>query len=151
VAIVRGDRASVSVEIQALCDDLGGELKASVPDGWTIEEAPNAVQHLRLGERERRTMTLVRTPNASAGTLHFTFTGEKGSTDRTLHVVDHPHILPQTWYTPADVKLVPLDVAVNVKTVGYIDGAGDDLQSALQRLGITVERIDPASAHASEL
>jgi LmbE family N-acetylglucosaminyl deacetylase len=151
VAIVRGDRATVAVEIQALCDDLSGELKASAPDGWTIETAPKAVEHLHLGDRERRTVTLARVPKSSAGTLHFSFAGEKGSTDRTLHVIDHPHILPQTWYTPADVKLVPVDVAVNVKTVGYIDGAGDDVQSALQRLGITVERIDPASAHPSDL
>jgi LmbE family N-acetylglucosaminyl deacetylase len=151
VAIVSGERTTVSVELQALCDDLSGELKASPPDGWTIEEAPKPVEHLRRGERERRTATLARGPKAQGGALHFSFKGEKGSTDRTLHVIDYPHILPQTWYTPADIELVPLDVAVSVKTVGYIDGAGDDLPKALQRLGLAVERIDPASAQPNEL
>jgi LmbE family N-acetylglucosaminyl deacetylase len=151
VAIVSGERASVSVEVQALCDDLSGELKASPPDGWTVEQAPKAVEHLRRGERERLTATLSRTPKALGGTLHFSFEGKQGATDRTLHVIDYPHILPQTWYAPADLKLVPLDVAVSVKTVGYIDGAGDDVPKALQRLGLAVERIDPASAHPNDL
>jgi hypothetical protein len=49
------------------------------------------------------------------------------------------------------VRLVPLEVEVSVKTVGYVDGAGDDLPQALERLGVAVVRIDPASAHASDL
>jgi LmbE family N-acetylglucosaminyl deacetylase len=151
VLIVTGERASASVEIQALCDDLSGELEATPPEGWTIEQAPKAVEHLRRGERERRMVTLSRTSKATAGTLHFSFKGDKGVADRTLHVIDYPHILPQTWYTPADVKLVPLDVAVSIKNVGYIEGAGDDVPKALERLGLVVERIDPITAHPSDL
>jgi len=85
------------------------------------------------------------------GPVHFTFAGPKGTTDRTMHVIDYPHILPQTWYTPADVMLVPEDVAVSVKTVGFIEGAGDEMPQALARLGVVVERIDPATAQASDL
>ena len=48
--------------------------------------------------------------------MHVSFAGPKGSSDRTLHVIDYPHILPQTWYTPAAVVLVPQEVAVSVKT-----------------------------------
>src|SRR6185503_6906352 len=103
------------------------------------------------GERRHLEVALRRSPGAQAGLLHFSFSGPKGSADRTLHVIDYPHILPQTWYTPADVRLVPMEVAVNARTVGYIDGAGDDVSKALQRLGVTVQRIDPATAHAADL
>ena len=151
VAIVTGDRANVSVEVEALCDDLSGELECSAPEGWSIEKAPQPVEQLQRGERKRIEIGLRRAKQALAGTLHFSFSGPRGSTDKSLHVIDYPHILPQTWYTPADIKLVPLDVAVNVKNVGYIDGAGDDVAKALERLGVTVERIDPASAHAADL
>ncbi|HEV8112369.1 MAG TPA: PIG-L family deacetylase [Planctomycetota bacterium] len=151
VAVVTGERAVVSADLQALTDDLGGALSASVPDGWSIEKAPPPVEHLRRGERRQLEVALRRSPGAQAGLLHFSFAGPKGSADRTLHVIDYPHILPQTWYTPADVRLVPMDVAVNVRTVGYIDGAGDDVSKALQRLGVTVQRIDPATAHAADL
>jgi hypothetical protein len=151
VAIVRGERASVSVDVEALTDDLDGTLSASVPDGWTVEGGPQAVERLRRGERRTLRVDVKRTPQAVRGPLRFTFRGPKGSADRTLHVIDYPHILPQTWYTPAEVVLVPQDVAVSVKTVGYIDGAGDDVPQALERLGVAVERIDPSNAGAADL
>ncbi len=151
VAIVRGDRASISVEIEALTDDLGGTLSATVPNGWTILSAPQSIEHLGRGERRTVRVDVTRSPEAQRGAMHFSFAGPKGSTDRTLHAIDYPHIQPQTWYTRAEVVLVPADIAVTVATVGYIDGAGDDIPRALERLGVAVERIDPANAHASDL
>src|SRR5678809_1491333 len=62
---------------------------------------------------------------ALAGPLHLSFEGSRGSTDRTMHVINYPHTLPQTWYSPAAVQLVPLDAAVSAKTVGYTDGDAD--------------------------
>jgi len=151
VAIVTGEQASVSVELLALTDDLSGEWQVSAPDGWSIEHAPPAVERLKRGERTPLRVDLRRTSQAQGGPIHFTFSGPKGATDRTLHVIEHAHILPQTWYSPADVQLVPLEVALTTKTVGYIDGAGDDVPTALRRLGIAVERVDPALASPAAL
>jgi hypothetical protein len=151
VAIVRGDRARVSVEILALRDDLGGALSVSLPDGWSMEGTAPRIEHLRRGERRELSLVLRRTSEARGGRMHLAFSGPAGTTDRTMHVIDYPHILPQTWYSPADVLLVPMEIEVGVRTVGYVDGAGDDVAKALRRLGITVERIDPASATPSDL
>ncbi len=151
VAVVTGDRASVAVEIEALTDGLSGVVKAAVPRGWTVEREPQPIDGLRRGERRTVHVDLVRGADAVRGPVHFTFAGPKGTTDRTMHVIDYPHILPQTWYTPADVMLVPEDVAVSVKTVGFVEGAGDEIPQALERLGVVVERVDPATAHASDL
>lgn len=151
VAIVTGERATISVEVEARTDDLAGKLTATVPNGWVVETTPQPIEDLDRGARRTLRFDVKRAPGAARGPMHFSFTGPKGSTDRTMHEIDYPHILPQTWYTPADVMLVPLDVAVSTKVVGYIDGAGDDIPFALERLGVTVERIDPAKAHASDL
>ncbi|HEX5010633.1 MAG TPA: PIG-L family deacetylase [Planctomycetota bacterium] len=151
VALVRGGRASVDVEIEALTDGLSGELGATLPTGWTLQAAPAPVQALALGERATRRFDLVAGPQAQRGVMHVAFTGSRGAADRTLHVIDHPHILPQAWSTPADVLLLPADVAVSTKRVGYIEGAGDEVPQALARLGVEVERIDPATAQGSDL
>jgi hypothetical protein len=90
-------------------------------------------------------------PGALGGKLRVAFTGPLGVADSNLHVIDYPHIQPQTWYTPAEVTLVPLYVAVDVRAVGFIDGAGDDVPNALRRLGVAVEYIDPASARLEDL
>ncbi len=151
ILLVRGQDAGITVEVEALTDELSGTLTATVPDGWSIVNTPDPIQGLARGQRKNVRFDVRREADAQRGVMHVTFAGPSGTSNRTLHVIDYPHILPQTWYTPADVQLIPLDVAVNVKTVGYIDGAGDDIPQALEQLGVTVVRIDPATAHAAEL
>ena len=82
-----------------------------------------------------------------------TFTGPDhyGQSDRTLHEIDYPHIMPQVYYTPAEVKLVPLDVKTTAKTVGCIKGAGDEVPQAIEQLGVKVEIVDPATASLESL
>jgi LmbE family N-acetylglucosaminyl deacetylase len=151
VAIVPGDRARIRVELEALCDDLEGRWSVDLPPGWSLEGTLPPVTAQKRGRRQPLDIGVRRASTARGGTAHVSFHGPKGSADRTLNVIDYPHILPQVWYTPADVRLVPLEIAVDVKTVGYIEGAGDDVPKALQRLGVAVERIDPATAAASDL
>ncbi len=151
VAIVTGERARIAVEVEALCEELSGALSVALPEGWSVESAPAAVGALKRGERRSLEIGLRRAPGARPGLARLSFRGPQGTADRALHVIDYPHILPQVWYSPAEVRLVPLDVAVDVKTVGYIDGAGDDVPRALRRLGVAVERIDPAGACADDL
>jgi hypothetical protein len=89
--------------------------------------------------------------NAQAGPAKFSFKGPKGTADRTLHEIDYPHIMPQVYYTPAEVKLVPLDVKTSAQRVGYVKGAGDEVPQALEQLGVVVEFIEPSTAKLEEL
>jgi hypothetical protein len=106
---------------------------------------------LKRGERRAVELLLKRAPGAPSGQARVTFTGASGTSSDCLHVIDHPHIQPQTWYAPAEAALVPLDVAVDVRTVGFVEGAGDEMPSALRRLGIAVTAIDPAHARLEDL
>ena len=151
VLIVKGERGFAAVDLIALSDGLSGTLRVSLPAGWSLEQPLKPVEDLRRGGRQHLEIGLRRSTEAVAGMAKFTFQGPKGEADRTLHVIDYPHILPQTWYTPAEVELVPLDVEVTARTVGYIRGAGDDVPQALHQLGVAVEMIDPATASSEDL
>jgi len=151
VVLVTGERATVALEVLALRDELSGELEVRAPDGWVVERPPAAIAQLARGERQELEVGLRRTATARAGKLQLAFAGRAGRSDRTMHVIDYPHILPQTWYTPAEVTLLPLQVAVDVRTVGYIEGAGDDVAQAIERLGVAIERLDPATATPADL
>ncbi len=151
VAIVAGERARIRVELEALCDDLSGQWNVALPAGWSLDGTLPTVPTLHRGQRQPLDISVRRASGAQGGMAHVSFSGPRGTSDRMLHVVDYAHILPQVWYTPSEIRLVPLEIAVNVKTVGYIEGAGDDVPKALQRLGIVVERIDPATAGAADL
>ncbi|MBK8226066.1 MAG: PIG-L family deacetylase [Flavobacteriales bacterium] len=156
VLIAKGGPKMISVDVEALTDSLRGELTVSAPLGWLI--AANSSGSVNMGvtinkrnERNSFTVSVEPTAQAQPGSLKFAFTGPKGTADRTLHEIDYPHILPQVYYTPAEVKLVPLDVKTTARRVGYVKGAGDDVPQALEQLGVIVEFIEPSAAKLEEL
>ena len=146
VLIARGGPQELKVEMEALTDSLTGQLNVTLPSGWSTTKDLKLVNIAKREQRQTFTFQLIPMENAVAGPVKFEFTGPKGTADRTLHEIDYPHIMPQVYYTPAEVKLVPLDVTTTAKTVGYIKGAGDEVPQAIEQLGATVDFIEPATA-----
>lgn len=151
VIIATGGPQQVTVEVEALTDSLTGQLNISLPEGWMTTKDLKVVNITTRGERQMFTLQLTPNENAKAGPVKFEFSGEKGKSDRTMHEIDYPHIMPQVWYSPAEVKLVPLDVQVNVDRVGYIKGAGDDVPQAIEEMGVHVDMIDAETATLESL
>ncbi|MBK9147248.1 MAG: PIG-L family deacetylase [Flavobacteriales bacterium] len=151
VLIATGGTQSITVEVEALTDSLTGQLNVTLPDGWGTTKDLKLVNIAKRNERQSFTYQVTPSENAKGGPVKFEFSGPKGKADRTLHEIDYPHIMPQVYYTPAEVRLVPLDVKTTAKRVGYVKGAGDDVPQAMEQLGVVVEFIEPASAKLEEL
>jgi hypothetical protein len=151
VLIATGGTQTITVEVEALTDSLTGQLSMTPPAGWIASRDSWPVNLAKRNERQVFTFSLKPESGAQPGATKFTFSGPKGKADRTLHEIDYPHIMPQVYYTPAEVKLVPLDVKTTAKRVGYVKGAGDDVPQAMEQLGVAVEFIEPSSAKLEEL
>jgi LmbE family N-acetylglucosaminyl deacetylase len=151
VLIARGGPQTITVEVEALTDSLTGQLNVTLPEGWATTKDLKLVNIAKRNDRQSFTFQLVPGDNAKAGPVKFAFSGPKGKADRTLHEIDYPHIMPQVYYTPAEVKLVPLDVKTTAKRVGYVKGAGDDVPQAMEQLGVSVEFVEPEAAKLEEL
>lgn len=141
--------AEVEVEVEALTDSLVGQLNIALPGSWTTTKDVKVVNITKRGDRQSFIFKLYHEDHwmsdEAVGIVKFEFVGPKGKADRTLHEIDYPHIMPQVFYTPAEVKLVPLEVTTTAKRVGYVKGAGDEVPQALEQLGVVVEFIDPAA------
>jgi LmbE family N-acetylglucosaminyl deacetylase len=151
VLIATGGTQNITVEVEALTDSLTGQLNVTLPEGWATTKDLKLVNIAKRNERQSFTFQLLPGENAQAGPVKFEFSGPKGKADRTLHEIDYPHIMPQVYYTPAEVKLVPLDVKTTARRVGYVKGAGDDVPQAMEQLGVTVEFVEPEAAKLEEL
>jgi hypothetical protein len=151
VLIANGGTQTITVEVEALTDSLTGQLNVTLPDGWGTTKDLKLVNIAKRNERQSFTFQLIPSENAKGGPVKFAFSGPKGKADRTLHEIDHPHIMPQVYYTPAEVKLVPLDVKTSAQRVGYVKGAGDEVPQAMEQLGVVVEFIEPSTAKLEEL
>ena len=151
VLIARDGPQTITVEVEALTDSLSGQLSMTPPAGWIASRDAWPVNLGKRNERQVFTFSLKPESGAQPGAAKFTFTGPKGKADRTLHEIDYPHIMPQVYYTPAEVKLVPLEVTTTAKRVGYVKGAGDEVPQALEQLGVVVEFIDASTGSAGHL
>ncbi len=146
--LIKENGGILKVSVEALTDELNGTLSCSAPKGWLITPPSCNVGPLKRGERATFTFMHQGSNQPEPGSLKFLFTSADGQqkSNKTLHEIDYPHIMPQVYYTPAEVKMIPLDVKTTAKTVGYIKGAGDDVPQAIDQLGATVDFIEPATA-----
>jgi LmbE family N-acetylglucosaminyl deacetylase len=66
--------------------------------------------------------------------------------------IDYEHITPQRTYRDATVFVHAIDIAIPPKLkVGYIRGVGDNVEPALEQLGIPVTVIEPRSIPTVDL
>ena len=121
-----------------------GEVRLDLPAGWRARPASAAVTFSR--EDESRTVRFtVSTGGAPAGGYSMRAAVDLDGTayGRGYQVIEYPHIARRHIGRPAEASVEVLDVAVAPDLrVGYIDGVGDAVPSAIEQLGARVEFID---------
>ena len=68
-----------------------------------------------------------------------------------LEWIDHAHIPIQMMLTPAEVRLVPVDLRREGQRIGYVPGAGDEVAASLERVGYQVVVLDEAALASAPL
>jgi LmbE family N-acetylglucosaminyl deacetylase len=121
------------------------DVALDVPAGWTVLPVVAPVRFTREDEQVTARFTLA--PPASATPGHVTVkarvTSGGASFDRTVQVIEYPHIERRHVVVPAAIEVKVLDVTVPAGlTVGYVMGVGDQVPPALEQLGAKVEMLD---------
>jgi LmbE family N-acetylglucosaminyl deacetylase len=138
-------------------------LRSSWPTAHTLKvalglpagmRADSTARSIVLGAGATRTVIFRATGRLAAGThvVHAVITdGTQGGSVGFIPI-EYDHITPQRMYRPAEVSIEAVNVIVPAHaTVGYVEGAGDNVADALRDLGITVQRLDPATLPTSDL
>ena len=116
-----------------------GRVRLDVPAGWSVEPRDAPLSFRYEGEEVAARFSV--TPGAvSAGetSVRAVFMDESGrefaSGDQ---VIAYEHIHERRLVRAATARVVALDVAVTPGiSVGYVDGSGDDVDTAIRQLGI---------------
>jgi hypothetical protein len=128
-----------------------GELHLELPAGWRSEPENFAMEFTRRGEKQERKFKVIPSalqPGRATIRAVVTWEGEKFSEGYTL--VTREDLGSFYYYQPARQRLSIVDVQVpHDLKVGYIMGAGDDIPTVLQQVGMDVTLI-PAEKIASE-
>ena len=160
MAWARGDLAprQIAVRLRGYAQaGARGSVQLEAPAGWRVEPASVPFQVATPGAL---TSALFRvTPSAPGGeaapqgrvVLRAVASGEDGRRwDRTVELIDYPHIRRVAYLTPAQVAISRIDIFVPRVRVGYIMGTGDDGYAALRQLGVDAELLTPQRVSAGD-
>lgn len=147
----QGARA-LSVRLRAGAANVAGQARLELPAGWAADPAA-APFSLATKGAETIVSFRVRPTALGAATGALRVVAEAGGAKYSRGVVhiEHAHIPVQTWLGPADVRLVPVSLATGGKKIGYLPGAGDEVPSALRRVGYEVTMLDDTALSAASL
>lgn len=78
---------------------------------------------------------------STSSTINFTAEIDGQTYTKGIKEIKYDHIPVQTWFPEAEAKLVKVDVKKTFNTVGYIQGAGDEVPASLEQMGYKVVMI----------
>jgi LmbE family N-acetylglucosaminyl deacetylase len=118
--------------------NISGEIKFDLPKGWKIE--PNSFSFNLKDKHEEKEISFSVHPPKSSSTeiLSFQINTNLGLSDREIIQLGYNHILPQTYFPKAKIKLVKVELEKKINSIGYVMGAGDDIPEYLKQIGYNV-------------
>lgn len=128
----------VEVLIKSQTNNKTGEVKFSVPKGWTVSPSSVKVDLTKKGEEHRIKVKVAPTKTAENGSFVASITIDDKTYSNSLRVIEYDHIPTQTYMPEAKAQLsfIPLNKTGN--KVGYVVGAGDLVPEALREIGYEV-------------
>lgn len=127
----------VSVRTQR-ASGADGKVKLNVPEGWRY--TPAEVPFKLESNLDEATVAFKVIPpdGASEGLLKAEAVVDNATYSRSLKSISYDHFPIQTLLPEASSRIVRLDIAREGEAIGYIEGAGDDIPSALRNMGYDV-------------
>ncbi|MDP1727795.1 MAG: PIG-L family deacetylase [Bacteroidota bacterium] len=142
-SIVFSDNKSkqVHVTVRAGRDSIAScTVTLNSVDSWKIEPPFIVLSFVKKGDEKVITFNI--TPLAKSQNevvkASARIDGDDEMYTKGIREIKYDHIPVQTWFPEAEAELVNVDVKTKLKTIGYIEGAGDEIPNSLEQLGYQV-------------
>ena len=114
------------------------EVSLRVPDGWGVTPASRTVAFRSPGETASVQFAVDVPAEAGEFGVEAVATMGDEAYDTGYRVIAYPHIEARHIYAEARSKVNVFDVRTEVRSIGYVEGAGDEVADSLRQLGIPV-------------
>jgi len=122
------------------------DVTLRLPTGLTTDSSTRSVTLPRAGSARTVPFRVRGTLPAGRHVIEAVATLDGKEYAQGYATIDYEHISPRRMYRPSRLTIESVDVAgtANMR-VGYIQGVGDNSAPALEQLGVTVTRLNPAT------
>lgn len=131
----------LDVNVKSFKTIEGAIIEPLLPTGWK-SKPERLTQNFIKGEEKLLSFEITPPNHQVVEEIGFEIRVSADKFTQSFVEIDYDHIQAQTYLPIAKAKLVKLDVNIDGKYVGYIEGAGDQVPEALQNIGFIVEVLE---------
>jgi LmbE family N-acetylglucosaminyl deacetylase len=132
----------VVVSLTAETGPANGSLSLDVPKGWKVDPVAIAFDLKNKNEEQSYTFKVSSNEKSQSGEVKALITIGGKTVSKSKVTISYDHIPAQTLLPEASAKLVKTDLEIAGKTIGYIEGAGDEVPAILKQAGYVVTTIN---------
>ena len=144
--------ADLNAQVRSTADHVSGEVRADVPSGWKVQPSAEPVDFSKQGEHN--TDFKILPDGAKEGRYRVSAAVQANGRDfkQGYSLVSRPDIGGFFYYQPAVQRASVVDVKIppGLK-VGYIMGAGDDIPTVLEQIGLDVTLLNAQDVASGDL
>jgi len=129
---------TLSVIVKSNNYKIIGELEIENTANWKIIPNSHRINITALNKDTTVEFQIYPTSNSIESNIKIVFNTPQQKFSHSIKEIKYDHIPIQTLFPEAEAKLVRLDINKKLKRIGYIPGAGDEVQSCLSQLGYEV-------------
>lgn len=148
-----GKEHELNLIVKAMQDSVSGEVNIQLPQGWTyLSDQAFSFDIEKKGEEAIIPLIITPTASAQAGKLQSTVTvNEESFTAKSRTVIDYDHIPSLQWFPDATLNAVAIPEMQEELHIGYIMGAGDEVNVYLEKAGIQVSELNENNFNQTNL
>ena len=132
----------INVKVKAITENLSGNLSLNIPEFWNVSPKSFSFNLKEKGEEQNFEFEVK--PPSKAAEVFINPVVQIGNDKYTNELVEinYDHIPFQSVIMPSEAKLVRLTIEKKGQVIGYIQGAGDAVPTALRQMGYTVVELN---------
>ena len=121
--------------------------------GWKAEPVASGGDLAKCGDKATESFKLMIPAGAKPGIYSFTaqIEGTGFFWGQTMNIIAYPHIQTHRYYTPAETRVLVLDLKTAPVNVGYIMGSGDEVPDTIRQMGMNVTMLGEKDLASGDL
>ena len=145
-----------AIATKNVCKPIQNDGTLTIRDystGWKVEAVASGGDLAKCGDKATESFKLTVPADAKPGIYKFTaqIEGAEFFWGQTMNIVAYPHIQTHRYYTPAETRVLVLDLKTAPVNVGYIMGSGDEVPDAIRQMGMNVTMLGEQDLASGDL
>lgn len=139
VFLTTDDKISIQIKVKANNAHQHSSISLQLPDAYSIKPKSHEIDLAKAGDQKLLAFD-IQVPKADVPAKHIPVL-VNNQQSYFLTTINYPHIGQKNILFPAKLVLIPEQVKIIPKRIAYIEGAGDVIDEAVEKMGFPVTRV----------